>query len=84
MRCVRLLEKELCYPNRHTNQSRERTEKIYALYFKSETWRDQLRFSEDVVLDAPLIYTLPGRASCGCIFSAVECVLLIFQWGGWV
>lgn len=31
------------------NQIREIREKMYALYFKSEAERDQLRFSEDVI-----------------------------------
>lgn len=76
MYCVRLLEKELCYPVLTKVEKRER--KMYALFSKSEAETNgdfQIMSSPDV----PLIYTLPGRASCSRIFSAVECVLLIFQ-----
>lgn len=66
------------------NQSREIREKNVCLYFKSDTERPVEIFRGRHPWMLPLIYTLRGRTSCGCIFSAVECVLLIFQRGGWV
>lgn len=47
MYCVRLLEQELCYPVLTKVEKRER--KMYALFSKSETERDQRRFSDNVI-----------------------------------
>ena len=47
MYCVRLLEKELCYPVLTKVEKREG--KMYALFSKPETERDQRRFSDNVI-----------------------------------